>query len=168
MSNPCELTQNKVVTYKDFDGSDVCTDCGYLVSSHNLTQPTPKKTCLNIDCPERTGGECNAPVFHSNVYPPSKEDDELDTLLDNHAALYAETTMQFITGEITEDERDKEWHHSDLKTKHSLLKLKLQWQLDALEAVKKSGKQWVELNEGTKHELYKRITELKKLKKGNR
>lgn len=33
--------------------------------------------------------------------------------------IYAKTTMQYITGEITEEERDKEWHHSDLKTKHA-------------------------------------------------
>jgi hypothetical protein len=25
----------------------------------------PKKTCLNVDCPERTGGECNAPTHQS-------------------------------------------------------------------------------------------------------
>lgn len=50
-------------------------------------------------------------------------EDELDKMLDAHAALYAQTTMQFITGEITEDERDKEWYHSDLKTKHAILAL---------------------------------------------
>lgn len=43
----------------------------------------------------------------------------LEKLLDAHAEVYARTTMQYIQGEITEEERDKEWHHSDLKTKHA-------------------------------------------------
>jgi hypothetical protein len=50
----------------------------------------------------------------------STEDDDLEQLLDTHAETYARVTMRYIAGKITEDERDKEFHHSDLKTKHAL------------------------------------------------
>lgn len=50
---------------------------------------------------------------------PPKEQDELEQILDAHAEVYAKTTMQYLTGEITEEERNKEWHHSDLKTRHA-------------------------------------------------
>jgi len=60
----------------------------------------------------------------------TSKDDGLDSILDNHAELYARTTMQFITGEITEEERDKEWHHSDLKTKHLIERYGIQERID--------------------------------------
>ena len=44
----------------------------------------------------------------------------LEKLLDAHAEVYARATMQYLTNKLTEDERDKEWHHSDLKTKHAI------------------------------------------------
>lgn len=55
---------------------------------------------------------------------------ELEHLLDAHAEVYARATIRFVTGNITEDERDKEFHHSDLKTKKALLKIHHQ-QLEA-------------------------------------
>lgn len=70
--------------------------------------------------------------------------DEIEQLLDNHAALYADTTMRFITGEITEDERDKEWHHSDLKTKHALQRLMAKEQLESLKQLYAKRVQWVD------------------------
>ena len=52
--------------------------------------------------------------------PPKDSKDWLAATLDEHAALYADTTMKYITEEMSEEERDKEWHHSDLKTKHAI------------------------------------------------
>ena len=45
----------------------------------------------------------------------SQEELTLEQILDAHAAVYAQSTMDYITGGITEDEREKEFHHSDLK-----------------------------------------------------
>ena len=52
-----------------------------------------------------------------------QEELTLEVILDAHAALYARATMAYITSELTEDEREKEFHHSDLKTLHAIQRL---------------------------------------------
>jgi len=46
--------------------------------------------------------------------------DPLEEILDDHALAYAIATMGFIIDILTEEERDKEFHHSDLKSKAAL------------------------------------------------
>jgi hypothetical protein len=107
--------------------------------------------------------------FEDDPTTPQSEED-LDRLLDAHAEVYARTTMQYITEEVTEEERDKEWHHSDLKTKHAIQRLKQQWELEArLDEQRLTRSAWhgatdVEFAE----EMNRRLDELLTLKNGEK
>lgn len=58
--------------------------------------------------------DCSDPD-HRHTKTPS-----LDELLDAHATTYAWAASQYVTHKITEEERDKKWHHSDLTAKHAI------------------------------------------------
>lgn len=57
-----------------------------------ITMPT--KTCLNINCPERTGGECNAPKGVFNVMTPTPPDK--DELLEQPYHVYEGSKIKFF------------------------------------------------------------------------
>lgn len=77
---------------------------------------------------------------------------ELERILDQHAVTYARTTKRFITGELTETERDAHWSEQDLASKAALSALLREATPDFMkpgaiipyETI--NGKEWVSLD----------------------
>ena len=85
----------------------------------------------------------------------SKQDTKwLEDVLDEHAALYAKTTAHNVIGEISEAERDRRWHLSDVATRDAieshyaaeLEKTVVEARIEQLQYIKdaKPTKQWLD------------------------